>query len=477
MNRSILSSAVAAAFTVAAGTASALPLTGYVAGAHTLEVRISGATAQDIALEKGVAALCDVGTLNGAFQLNQSVYYCSITPGKVVDGLATLTAVPASVNKLVLYKSSVGGSGNGVAPVANAQTNIQFLNLATIAANPAYLGAAVTITSSVLPTYTIQPIVASATSLVTTTGTPSIGLSDVEPSLLGATPAVTALLTASEGSHLTFGLMVTKTLRDQLQTAQGLTPGSELAADQPNINAPQFTALYNGSSQNFSSLGVPAAGANLALRSATSGTTRVNNAFFGADSGQCVLGARSRRAVTSADTTGTACSAVPGANGTVIYGSGTDNVVACLTNHETAGRPAIGIASLETSTSTSGPIRFVKVDGQLPTLLNVANGRYPLWASVSYQYRTSITGDQLEAAKTFKGLLTNKNVVGDVNLTISQSYGTAGDFGYLTAPVSVTNVPPALPVPDQATLAANLVNPFTKVNSGVQNNCQRGIKF
>lgn len=475
MNRSTLSAAVAAAFTVAAGTASALPLADYVAGADTLEFRISGASAQDIALEKAVAALCDVGTLNGASILNNSVYYCSVTPGKVVDGLATLTAVPASVNKLVLYKSSVGGSGNGVAPVATP-SNIQFLNLATLAANPSYLGAAVTITSAVLPTYTMQPIVV-ASSLVTVNALPSAGLSDVEPSLLGASAAAIAALTRTEGAHLTFGLLVTKTLRDQLQTAQGLTPGSEVAADQPNIQASQFTALYNGSSTNFSSLGVPAAGANLALRSAGSGTTRTNNAFFGTDSGQCVLNARARRAVTSADTSGTACSAVPGANGTVIYGSGTDNVVACLANHEAAARPAIGIASLETSTSTSGPIRFVRIDGQLPTLLNVANGRYGLWASVSYNVRTAITGNDLDAANTFRSLLSNKNVIGDVNLTISQSYGAPGDFGYLTAPVAVTNVPSALPILTQAALAANLVNPFTKVSGGVQNNCQRGIKF
>lgn len=475
MNRSILSAAIAAAFTVAAGTASALPLAGYVAGADTLEIRISGSSAQDIALEKAVANACDVGTLNGASILNNSVYYCSVSLPKTVDGVAVLSGVSNTVTKLVMYKSSVGGSGNGTTPVATP-SNIPFLNLATLAANPAYLGTAVTITSAVLPTYTMQPIVV-ASSLVTVNALPSVGLSDVEPSLLGASPAVIAALTRSEGAHLTFGLMVTKTLRDQLQTAQGLTPGSEVAADQPNISTPQFTALYNGSSTNFSSLGVPAAGANLALRSAGSGTTRVNNAYFGADSGQCILNARVRRSATSADTSGTACSAVPGATGTVIYGSGTDNVVACLANHEAASRPAIGIASLETSTSTTGPIRFVKVDGQLPTLLNVANGRYGLWASVSYNIRSSITGDDLAAANTFKNMLTNKNVIGDVNLTISQSYGAPGDFGYLTAPVAVTNVPSALPIATQAALAANLVNPFTKVNGGTQNNCQRGIKF
>ena len=81
MNRSLISAAVATVFVVAAGSASALPLAGYVAGPDTLEVRVSGASAQDIALEKAMAAVCNVGSLNGASQLNNSVYYCSITPG------------------------------------------------------------------------------------------------------------------------------------------------------------------------------------------------------------------------------------------------------------------------------------------------------------------------------------------------------------------------------------------------------------
>jgi hypothetical protein len=481
MNRYLLSSAVSAACLSMAGAANALDLTTYVAGADTLEVRISGASAQDIALEKTLAALCSAGSLNGASMLNQSVYYCSIAPNATNAFTGTVVqfaGVPASVNKLVVYKSSVGGSGNGVAPVANAQTNIQFLNLATIVANPTYLGATTSVTSAALPTYTMQPIVASATGLVTSNGIPEIGLSDVEPSLLGAAPAAIALMTRFEGGHLTFGIPVTKTMRDQLQTAQGLVTGSELADQQPNLSTPQLTAMMNGSILNFSALGMPAAGVNIAFRSATSGTTRVNNAYFGTDGGQCVLNARARRAATSGDTTGSACTAAPGANGTVIQGSGTDNVIACLANHEAALRPAFGVASVETSTTTTGPVRFIKIDGQLPTLLNVANGRYGLWASVSYQYRNNtsplpLAGDKLAASDSLRTTLSARAVLDDVNLTITQTFAAPGEVGYLAAP-SATNPPPALPV---TSLAANLTNPFTKVNGGVQNNCQRGIRF
>lgn len=469
-----ISSAVAAACMVMGSGAHALALSGYSPNADTLEFRISGASAQDIALEKALASVCDPGTLNGASQLNQAVYYCSITPNvlNTYSGLTVFTNVATTVNKLVVYKSSLGGSGNGATPVATGATNIQFLNLATIAANPSYLGATTLVTSAILPSYTMQAVVASATSLVTTTGTPVAGLTDVEPSLLGVSAANQALLTRTEGAHLAFGVPVTKTLRDQLQTAQGLVSGSELPADQPNLSTPQLSAIYNGSITDFADIGVPTGPVNLAIRSAGSGTTRATNAYFGLDSpGQCVLNVKVRRTATTLDTSGSSCTT----DGVVMWGGGTDNVFACLSNHEAGSRRAIGVSSLETSTTagTAGAsARFIKVDGNLPTLLNVINGRYGLWASVSYNIKASLTGDQLAAALTFRSLLSDRDVIKDVNLTITQTFASAGDVGYLLAP-SATNLPSPLPF---TTLPANLTNAFTKV-SGSQNNCLRGLKY
>lgn len=508
MQRTLIASAIGAALATLAGTAAALPLATYVAGADTLEVRISGASAQDLSLEKVVAAVCASGTVNGANQLNNSVYYCTIAPNTApnpgVSTILTFTSVPASVNKLVLYKNSIGGSGGGVAPVANSQTNLLFLNLAYLAANPSCLGAAVTITSSALPSYTMQPVIQSATCggqassfPAIAQGTPDIGISDVEPSLLDATGPQIANLARFEGGHLTFGIPVTRNVRDALQTAQGLPAGSDLAADQPTLTSNQVTAIHNGSITSWGDLGVVTGPAlatlniSVAHRSPTSGTTRTYNAYLGTDSGQCVLQARARRSVTSSDTTGSACE-VAGTAGIVIRGSGTDNVVRCMAGHQTNNRGAIGVLSMETSTLPAGSgtnapaytatdaVRFIKLDGQMPTLLNVANGRYGLWASTSFQYRSvtnALAGDRLEAAKTFRTYLANKAVLSDVNSTISQTFAPAGEVGYLAAPVAVTNVPLPLPIPTFAALSANLTNPFTKVSGGAQNNCQRGIKF
>lgn len=508
MNRNLLSAAVSAACLTMAGTAAAIPLQNYVAGTDTLEIRISGASAQDLALEKALAGVCVANTLDGATQLNNSVYYCSIAPGTApnpaVSTLPTFVGVPASVNKLVVYKSSVGGSGNGVAPVATmvatSPGNLTFLNLAAIAGNTtaAYgTNPLRTVTSAALPAYTMADL---AVLTNTALGVSDVGLSDVEPSLLGASLAVQGQLTRFEGGHLTFGIPVTLTLRNQLQDVQfpalvglGATdPLRELAANQPDISTPQLSAMMNGSSQDFTALGIAAGGVHMALRSATSGTTRVNNAYFGTDTGQCILGARGRKTQTDAASTGaTLCQTVSvgeAATGKVVWGSGSDNVLTCLANHEAAGRRAFGILSMETSTvvggatstTSSGAVRFIKIDGDLPTLLNVANGRYGLWASVSYQYRggtstfpLSTFPDRLAGAESLRAYLGNKEVLGDVNLTIAQTWGAPGDVGYLAAP-SGTNAPPPLPV---TSLAANLTNPYTKVNGGVQNNCHRGIKF
>lgn len=504
MNRKTLSAAVAAACLGMSGAASALTFVNPVP-ADTLVIRYSGASAQDLALEKVLASVCVANSLNAAQQLNNSVYYCTIAPNTApnpgVSTTATFTGVPAATyTKLLVFKSSIGGSGNGTTPVANNAATPGFLQLANVAA-PGCLGAAVNITSSVLPTYTSQPVVQVATCNATAGAIPDVGLSDVEPSLLGLSSALNTRLERFEGAHLVFGIAVTKLMRDQLQTAQGLTPNSELPAQQPRLEGPQLTAMMNGSITDFAQIGKTTGSqlVHMALRSATSGTTRVNNAYFGTDTGQCILNAPQRKGSTTTSTASTVCSTLTAggaAGGEVLYGSGSDNVLTCLANHNAANRWAFGILSMETSTTTAGgtttipsssdAIRFIKVDSDLPTLVNVANGLYGLWASVSYQYRNGTGGvpailpERLEAAETIRAYLANKNVLQDVNSTITQTWangglGGAGETGYLAAP-SLTNPAPVQPV-TLAALAANPTNPYTKVAASGQNNCIRGLKF
>jgi len=485
MNRLVLSAAVAAACGLLCGNASAVNWTDYTANdTNTLELKYGGASAQDVALEKALAILCTSGTLTGISTTNQSFYYCSIAngtpiPGVTIGGITTAT-------KLALWKSSVGGSGNGATPIA-AKTNLTFLNVTTIKNNTAaWLGAVTNYAvSGSIPAYTMTALTGAGTSS-TLTAVADAGLTDVEPYLLGVTAANILKLTSTEGAHLTFGVPVNVTLRNQLQTDQGLTVGDESEAQQPSLSKTQIAALLNGSITNFNQLSqnpdsakrIPSNPVNLAIRSAGSGTTRVTNAYFGTDGAQCVYNAKPRATATTGDQSGVSCTnslTTP----TVMYGSGTDTVFICMNNHNTAGRPAIGVASLETSTSagTAGANqRFIKVDGQSPTLANVVNGRYGLWASVAFNYRNgsatpadALGGEKKSFTDTIKAALVIPTVLKAVNGTITHRYGAAGDFGYLAPPTSPIRT---LPVFD---LSTDLSNAWTKT-IGSQNNCLVGVR-
>lgn len=480
MQKNRIALAAAAFCGIVAAPAMALPLSSYVAGADTLEVRISGASAQDIALEKAMAEICVSGSLNGASYTNQSVYYCSINPTQV-SGLST------NVTKLVLYKTSVGGSTNGTTPVANAQTTLGFINLSTLAANAATCLTPESTFGGAVPVYSMAGIVA-GTCQSTATGTaPDIGIADVEPALLGISAAVRANLIESAGSHLTFAVPVTVTLRDQLQALQGKTVGSDLAIDTPSLSKAQLTSIYNGTITNWSELGLSSGPINIARRSDGSGTTRTFNAYFGV-TGICSPGALVERLANTGDTTG-ACASDNGTIGLVMAGAGTDNVVACLNNHNSGGRRAIGRLSTETSTGpgTAGAgFRFIAIDSVLPTLVNVANGNYGLWASTTYLTRSAaapggvLTGDKAALSSTLQSKLGSKNVLQDVNAGIVQTFAPAGQVGYLARPLTraaAVTLPANFGLGGTGDLSLNPTNPFQKGTPTATNNCQQGRRI
>ena len=487
MRKNRIALAAAAFCGVAAAPAMALPLNSYVAGAaDTLEVRISGASAQDIALEKALAEICVAGSLNGASFTNQSVYFCTINPTQVT-GLST------SVTKLALYKTSVGGSTNGTTPVANASTTLGFINLTTLANNASCLTAESSIGGAV-PTYSMAGVVAGTCQTAQTGTAPDIGIADVEPNLLGISVGVRANLVESAGSHLTFGVPVTVTLRDQLQALQGKVVGSELAADTPSLSKAQLTAIYNGTITNWSELGLAGGPINIARRSDGSGTTRTFNAYFGV-TGICSPGAINERAANTGDATGV-CSSDNGTVGLVMAGSGTDNVVACLNNHNSGGRRAIGRLSTETSTgagTVGSGFRFIAIDGVLPTLVNVANGNYGLWASTTYLVKATapvtpnvstgvpiITGDKLAFSNTLYSKLGSKTVLQDVNAGIVQTFAPAGQVGYLARPLTragAATLPANFGLGGTGDLSLNPTNPFQKGTPTATNNCQQGRRI
>lgn len=457
-----------------AGSALALPVSQYQATAgDTLELFISGATAQENGLRRTVSRLCQPGSLDIYRFSNQEAQFCTINKTLV-------TGLPTSVTKMVVYKSGVGGSGNGIQPVADA-TNLAFISMAALKANPALVSTNSTTVPAVAPSApdTIG-IPAYTTTLVATTATQSVapeaGFSDVEPALLGATAAQNTRLQVTAPNVLIFGVPVTVAARNALQAAQGLTVGAEDETNMPSLSSALLSSVYTGNISSWSQLGVTLADDTiyLATRVETSGTQKSFNAVI--TGGAC---SRDVQTVLLNNSTEAQCSA-PTPVGTVFAGSGSGNVLNCMAGHNSRNRGAFGVLSMEFVPGAPGAgtgYRFIKIDGWAPTLVNVVNGNYTFWVEPTFQYRKSpapnpLTGNKKILADRIVAQLGSEAVISSLNSSFVQSWGPSG----LLAKPSAANpplaiVPPATP----AQVQGNPTNAFTRSPTGTPLNCQKPV--
>lgn len=478
--------AIAVTTLLAAGLAmpaSALPLNQYNA-ADTLDVYVSGASAQDNALELLFRRLCEANTLDiyrGPSGSNQRMMFCRISSAKVPG----FPAAPGQ--KVMFHKSSVGGSGNGVQPVAD-NTALAFMNHnSTCDAG-----------TSVPGTPDFPGYIDHNCSAITTTNTPpDAGISDVEPKLLGASAGQVNRLTVRSQNAVVFGVPVSKALRDALQEAQLLTPGAEDETNMPSLTRQQLASIYNGGISSWSQIadaqGFPLTtardtGSNgttrvppsdsrvfVARRVATSGTNTSFRVYFLND--PCSDGML--QMVAGND------SGVCGSN-TVNEGSGTSNVKACLNTHNGANRWAVGMFSTENvSNLGSDQWRFIKINGAAPTLLNVAESKYDFFMEQSIQWRKSPSPTPLAGQKL---VLMNKiatdagepTIIQDLNTQFVHNVATgsaADDWqGGVMALITNGHVPPGTPL-TAAAIAANPTLTSTKSPGGSPNNCQSPVIF
>jgi hypothetical protein len=442
MNRKTLGLAVAATLGLGVGSAHALPLSDYNA-ADTMDLYMSGASAQDNALRTLFTQLCDRGTgagsatdtfnaYNGVSGTNQSMVFCRT---KGVTGVANGT-------KILFHKSSVGGSGNGVQPVANS-TILLFMTTASTcpAVTP---GSTVTCTANALTP-------ASGVGSVPPDG----GISDVEPKLLGATPAEVLKLNVQSQNAVPFGLPVTVGLRNALQEAQCLTVGAEDEANMPSLTKAQLAAIYAGNLTDWSSIvdeeGHPLTTARDTCANGSSRTAPVNSNVYVArrvnSSGTQAsyeVYFLNARCTTSASVMAPANDGGVCGNGTVNEGSGTSNVKACLNTHNTANRWAVGIFSLENvSNLGTDAWRHIKVDGYAGTALNIEETRYTFWMEQSLQWRNAASGNALvDGAAGFQKKLSMMQAIasnaGQPDTTLCFTHG--GGVGYKSCVMAlVTN--------------------------------------
>ena len=469
-------------------TASNYTNTGEFTG-DTLNIRVSGASAQDNGILGSALSLCTAGSVHRYAISNNVVFFC--TPD--IGTNAGQITVPAGKTKLAIYKYSVGGSYYGVGPInsntaaaGNALTatgnQLPFMDLSAI--NTLCTGTnAVTTTvtfNTTLGSYT-NVACANASGTITSAATTYIGLSDVEPAFF---TNATANLTANSVYALIFGVPVSLNLRNALQTQQSLTVGSNTEANMPSLSSAQLTSAYTQSGQTWAGIGV---GFNptgddaiyVARRVDSSGTQKTFEALIARTPNsqggfkQCSSGTTGFVAPDS----GTAGSNVGDASSTcgtatppvVFSGSGGGDVRNCLIAHNGAGRGAIGILTTEDKPGTSN-WRFVKVDGVTPNQAQTAAGNYRHYVESFLNTRT--TGAfATSAASGYPAIVTrlstdlaNPTIIAQINGT-DQTFGKAGLMALYTRQAT----PPAL----NFTGAQPPILPWTKVNaSAVVDNCQ-----
>ena len=482
----------------------------------TLNIRISGATAQDAGILGSALSLCQAGTVHRYAISNNFVFYC--TPdGGTNPGQIAIPARSASsggpITKLAIYKYSVGGSAFGVSPLnstvaADGSTGgngaqLPFLNLNSINSN-------CTGTFAVTTTLTFGPgtngsyvnvSCGNSSSALTSAAVTYVGVSDMEPAFFSN---ATSNLTTTSATALIFAPVVTKNVYDRLQQLQGLslstTPACGATLDSegcmPSLSSSQLVTLYTQPGQAWSSLGVTGLTADnvyIARRVDSSGTQKTFEALIaGSPNGNaaaksCSIGTNAFALPDSAGftpplnvglTTGDNESVCAGlalpttfSGPTVFSGSGGSNLRNCLTNHQAGGRGAIGI--LTTEDKPNGSWRFVKVDGVTPNQAQTAAGRYRFYTETAINTRTA-GAFNTAGAEGYSAFVSrfitdfgNATIVKQIN-GADQTFGAAGLMALLSRQASGT-------APD-FTGAATIV-PWTKVGGAGVDNCQRPSLF
>ena len=470
----------------------------------TLNIRISGASAQDAGILGSALSFCQAGTVHRYLVSNNFVAFCTPDVG-TNPGQLTLPVRSPAITKLAIYKYSVGGSAFGVTPLnstvaANGATGgngaqLPFLDLTKI--NSICTGTNATSVVSVFGpgtngSYNNVTCGTSAGTLTTAAET-YVGVSDMEPAFFTNN---TSNLTVTSATALIFAPIVTKNVYDRLQVLQSLSlPACGTTLDSegcmPSLTSAQITSLYTQPGQAWSTFGVTGLANDtvyIARRVDTSGTQKTFEAIIaGTPNGNGGLKecfpATTADAFASPDsgsfglTTGDNDSVclTGGALPTVYSGSGGSNVRNCLINHNAGSRSAIGILTSEDKPGSAN-WRFVKVDGSAPNQAATAAGRYRFYTEASINTR-SAGAFNTNGAEGYGGVngfvarfikdFGNPTIVKQIN-GADQTFGAAGLMALLSRQAPGT-------LPDFT--GVSTVIPWSKVVGTAVNNCSNPKLF
>ena len=397
------------------------------------------------------------GTIDGTLK---HTFYCLTS--EHIDG------VPSGL-RLAVHKSSAGSS-EGIAPVANALP-IAFIDLQNLPNTDACQVPVRVLHEGNLAAYNERNDCGGQGKLAA----PSLGVSDIEPALLGRD---TTGLSFRSQSQIVWGLPVSKNFRNALQAIQGLVPADvahdasirETEESMPSLTATQIASIFSGSIDSWSQLydgrgnpsylspdlpvrpparrdlsgtrpGAYQPDSNggqkvyVCRRTSRSGTQAAYEIHY--LKRRCLQDAPHFVAADDGSTNvdgGDVDTLVrrPDPAGRVYAGRDTSDVRACLDAHDEYNRWAVGIFSTDNvGDNLSNEFRHIRVDGFAPTLINAHRGVWPHVSEPTLQWRTSERW-RLEASQEGRALQFIKRNIGKpgvlsaLNITARHSWGQGG---------------------------------------------------
>jgi hypothetical protein len=503
--RVAVSTAIAAsALGAATRTALATDVSVYNTAPSTFtNIYLSGSTAIDgtllnAAIETaGPGGVCLPGTVDVYYIGSNSSYtnrliLCS------ASGTAGLTASAP----LAIFKESVVGSANGVAPLYTvAEGGLSGLTFI----NPAGISDALCATQAGHPAtgdFAAYTDHASCPSSATQTNViPTAGFADVEADILltaSGSPvdanATKTYLKATGTLDQIWAIALTTNAYYALQAAEGYTSTSDSPLNAPSLSKEEVASLISNDLYYWSDLGLtPPTDNNVYIcrRDVGSGTEASFEAYFLGE--RCGLSSETVPAETPSGQTPYTVWANGSGSGMrsclkALYAGGTltQYYNSTVTTTFTAGNQwGIGFLNTEITnsnlTGAGNAFRLVAIDGVGPTVENVQNGYYPYFSTgLSYEITSgahTISGPQAAFMTALYGKLGHPVFTADSNTNYNgvlpwSNGGTTGD----ASPGGIYDATNAAMIPaTAATAKTNPTNPWIKTSSGGLDNCDTPV--
>jgi hypothetical protein len=469
-----------------------------------LTLTVAGSTIQDNYLLKYLGQVCKPDTLD-TYRDNDVVgggtyykaFYCAIDSNK-------LSGLQLQDPKVLILKRNRNGAITGVYPLLEPDKKISMMGIQNNVRSVGVTNPQCTETTPGSRNWNCRTDRSGDLIQVT----PDLGVSDIDPQIFRGvnymptldgqifnepTPAqVASTLKISSSGALVQGIIVSKNLRDALQSAQivqnRLAPdcqGQDSEPCMPSLSKTRIASLFAGRIRRWSDLLIEYTPTDSTQAVAVSLTR-----YQGPGDTKVYLCRRNKGASTQAAlnayflnnpcSSATSLTPVEISNplaGPIVmtatqvtmeedcvadFNDGTNN--SKLNSTLTQGW-AIGMMTTERNTGLGKNYRFIKIDDTTPTLQSVANGRYAYFSEATYHWRKldpQPKGDLLTLIQKIATNASSPAIMASLNAGINQPWGQ-GTFIAVTA----QGYPASLPFNP-----LNPVTPYTHSLRGGIDNCR-----